>query len=59
MAIRPLGGRGFKRQWHAVTLRNQPVPPFLTEFLNLAVELLSQERAANVGLTPLPKAIPS
>ena len=35
VAIRPLSGRGFRRQWHAVTLRNQPVPPFLTEFLNL------------------------
>jgi LysR family transcriptional regulator for metE and metH len=35
VAIRPLGGRGFKRQWHAVTLRNQPTPPFLAEFLNL------------------------
>ena len=35
VAIRPLGGRGFKRQWFAVTLRNQPTPPFLAEFLNL------------------------
>jgi LysR family transcriptional regulator for metE and metH len=35
IAIRPLSGRGFRRQWHAVTLRNQPTPPFLTEFLNL------------------------
>jgi LysR family transcriptional regulator for metE and metH len=35
VAIRPLSGRGFRRQWHAVTLRNQPAPPFLTEFLHL------------------------
>jgi LysR family transcriptional regulator, regulator for metE and metH len=35
VAIRPLGGRGFRRQWYAVTLRNQPTPPFFTEFLNL------------------------
>ena len=35
VAIRPLGGRGFRRQWYAVTLRNQTAPPFLTEFLNL------------------------
>ncbi len=35
VAIRPLGGRGFRRQWYAVTLRNQPTPPFLAEFLNL------------------------
>ena len=30
-----MGGRGFRRQWYAVTMRNQPSPPFLTEFLNL------------------------
>ena len=35
VAIRPLGSRGFRRQWFAATLRNQPKPPFLAEFLNL------------------------
>jgi LysR family transcriptional regulator for metE and metH len=35
VAIRPLGERGFRRQWHAVTLRNQPAPPHLAEFLSL------------------------
>src|ERR1700687_3387747 len=35
VAIRPLGDRGFRRQWHAVTLRKQPTPPFLAEFLKL------------------------
>ncbi len=35
VAIRPMGGRGFRRQWYAITLRNQPTPPFLAEFLNL------------------------
>ena len=35
VAIRPLSNRGFRRQWHAVTMRNQPVPPYLAEFLNL------------------------
>ncbi len=35
VAIRPLSGRGFRRQWHAVTLRNQPPAPFLDEFLHL------------------------
>jgi LysR family transcriptional regulator, regulator for metE and metH len=35
VATRPLGGRGFRRQWYAVTLRNQPALPFLEEFLNL------------------------
>jgi len=35
IAVRPLSTRGFRRQWHAVTLRNQPTPPHLAEFLNL------------------------
>jgi LysR family transcriptional regulator, regulator for metE and metH len=35
VAIRPLGGKGFRRQWYAVTMRNQPTPPFLIEFLQL------------------------
>jgi hypothetical protein len=35
VAIRPLNGRGFKRQWYAVTLRNQPAPPFVAEFVDL------------------------
>ena len=35
VAIRPLGERGFRSQWHAVTLRNQPAPPHLSEFLSL------------------------
>jgi len=34
ITIRPLA-RGLRRQWHAVTLRKQPVAPFLQEFLNL------------------------
>jgi LysR family transcriptional regulator for metE and metH len=34
IVIRPLA-RGLRRQWHAVTLRKQPAPPFLEEFLNL------------------------
>jgi LysR family transcriptional regulator for metE and metH len=25
VAIRPMGGRGFRRRWHAVTMRNQPL----------------------------------
>jgi LysR family transcriptional regulator for metE and metH len=35
VAIRPLGGRGFRRQWYAVTMRNQPARPFLAEFVTL------------------------
>lgn len=35
IVARPLGSRGFRRQWCAVTLRNQPTLPYLAEFLNL------------------------
>jgi LysR family transcriptional regulator for metE and metH len=35
VAIRPVSNRGYRRQWHAVTLRNQRMPPYLVEFLNL------------------------
>jgi LysR family transcriptional regulator for metE and metH len=35
IAARPLSTRGFRRQWYAVTLRNQPAPPHLSEFLTL------------------------
>lgn len=35
VAVRPLTSKGFLRRWHAVTLRNQPVPPYLAEFLEL------------------------
>lgn len=35
IVVRPLSTRGFRRQWHAVTLRNQPTPPHLAEFLKL------------------------
>ncbi|HEY2860018.1 MAG TPA: LysR substrate-binding domain-containing protein [Terracidiphilus sp.] len=35
IAARPFSTRGFRRQWHAVTLRRQPAPPHLAEFLNL------------------------
>ena len=37
IVARPLSHRGYRRQWYAATLRNQPAPPFLAEF----VELLS------------------
>jgi LysR family transcriptional regulator for metE and metH len=35
VVVRPVSSRGFRRQWHAVTLRNQPTPPCLAEFLTL------------------------
>jgi len=35
IVVRPLGTQGFTRRWHAVTLRNQPAPPYLSAFLDL------------------------
>ena len=35
VAIPPLSGRGFRRQWYAVTLRASPPSPFLAESLDL------------------------
>ena len=35
LVTRPLSPKGFRRQWHAVTLRSQPIPPYLAEFLSL------------------------
>ncbi len=35
VAVRHLSNREVRRQWHAVTLRNQPAPPHLVEFLQL------------------------
>jgi LysR family transcriptional regulator, regulator for metE and metH len=34
VVARPLSSKGFRRQWHAITLRNQPTPPYLLEFLD-------------------------
>jgi DNA-binding transcriptional LysR family regulator len=33
--LRSLTSRGFHRVWHAATLRNQPTPPYITEFLDV------------------------
>jgi LysR family transcriptional regulator for metE and metH len=35
VALRSLSSRGFRRVWHAATLRNQPTPPYVTEFLDV------------------------
>jgi len=35
VVIRPLSSRGFPRRWYAVTLRNQPAPPYMAAFLDL------------------------
>jgi LysR family transcriptional regulator, regulator for metE and metH len=33
LALRSLGKGGFKRVWHAATLKNQPTPTYVAEFL--------------------------
>jgi LysR family transcriptional regulator for metE and metH len=43
VAIRPLSGRGFRRQWYAVTLRNQPAPPHLSEFMSLLAKFCPKQ----------------
>lgn len=35
VVLRPLTSRGFHRVWHAATLRNQPTPAYVTEFLDV------------------------
>jgi LysR family transcriptional regulator for metE and metH len=34
VALRSLGNHGFRRVWHAATLRNQPTSPYVAEFLD-------------------------
>jgi len=41
IVARPLNKGGFRRRWYAATLRNGPVPPYMTEFLNLLVRTCS------------------
>jgi len=41
IVTRPLSKGGLRRQWYAATLRNRPVSPCLTEFVNLLVRTCS------------------
>lgn len=45
IVARSLNKSGFRRHWYAVTLRGQPVTPYLAEFLNLLVRTCSAESA--------------
>jgi LysR family transcriptional regulator, regulator for metE and metH len=38
IVARPLRKGGFRRRWYAVTLRNAPVAPYVTEFVNLLAQ---------------------
>jgi LysR family transcriptional regulator for metE and metH len=35
IVARPLNKSGLRRKWHAITLRSQPMTPYLTEFVSL------------------------
>jgi LysR family transcriptional regulator for metE and metH len=41
----PLNKSGFRRKWYAVTLRNQPMTPYLTEFVSLLARTCSMDAA--------------
>jgi LysR family transcriptional regulator for metE and metH len=47
IVTRPLNKSGFRRRWHAATLRSRPVTPYLTEFLNLLVRTCSVDSVPN------------
>jgi LysR family transcriptional regulator, regulator for metE and metH len=40
---RPLNKSGFRRRWHAATLRSQPMTPYMSEFINLLARTCTQE----------------
>jgi LysR family transcriptional regulator for metE and metH len=43
IVARPLRKSGFRRRWYAVTLRNAPLAPYVTEFVNLLAQTSSTE----------------
>lgn len=47
VVARPLRKSGFRRQWYAATLRNRPVTPYLTEFVNLLARTCALDAAHN------------
>jgi LysR family transcriptional regulator for metE and metH len=47
VVVRPLKKGGFRRQWYAVTLRNRPIPLYLTEFVNLLTRTCSLDSVRN------------
>jgi LysR family transcriptional regulator for metE and metH len=46
IVARPLNKSGLRRKWHAVTLRSQPMTPYLTEFLNLLARTCALDAAS-------------
>jgi LysR family transcriptional regulator, regulator for metE and metH len=47
VVVRPLGKSGFRRQWYAATLRNGPIAPYVTEFVNLLVRTCALDSVRN------------
>ncbi len=41
----PLHKSGFRRKWYAITLRSQPMTPYLTEFVSLLARTCSMDAA--------------
>jgi LysR family transcriptional regulator for metE and metH len=41
----PLNKSGFRRKWYAITLRSQPMTPYLTEFVSLLARTCSLDAA--------------
>lgn len=45
IVARSLNKSGFRRRWHAATLRSRPVTPYLSEFVNLLVRVCTVDAA--------------
>lgn len=45
IVARPLN-KGFRRRWHAATLRSRPMTPYLSEFINLLVRVCTLDAAS-------------
>ena len=47
IVARSLSKSGFRRRWHAVTLKDQPLTPYLNEFVNLLARTCEIDSASN------------
>jgi LysR family transcriptional regulator, regulator for metE and metH len=47
VVARPLNKSGFRRNWYAATLRNRPIPAYLTEFVSLLARTCAPDSARN------------
>ncbi len=49
LVARPVSTRGFRRQWYAVTLKNQPMPDYLAAFLELLANRTPEQARARAS----------